>query len=87
MEKFQPFWKRIPHKIRQCIVLVVGIVVIGVGIILIPLPGPGWLIVFVGLAILATEFEIADRWKKHVQHRVRQATELAASKTKRLRKK
>jgi uncharacterized protein (TIGR02611 family) len=32
-----------------------------IGFILIPLPGPGWLIVFAGLAILATEFVWAER--------------------------
>jgi uncharacterized protein (TIGR02611 family) len=31
------------------------------GIIAIPYPGPGWLIVFAGLAILSTEFEWAGR--------------------------
>jgi uncharacterized protein (TIGR02611 family) len=36
-----------------------GIVVLG--IVLIPLPGPGWLIVFAGLAVLATEFVWAER--------------------------
>jgi uncharacterized protein (TIGR02611 family) len=28
---------------------------------LIPYPGPGWLVVFAGLALLATEFERAQR--------------------------
>jgi uncharacterized protein (TIGR02611 family) len=32
-----------------------------VGIIAIPYPGPGWLIVFTALAILATEFAWAQR--------------------------
>ncbi len=32
-----------------------------IGLILIPYPGPGWLVVFAGLAILATEFEFARR--------------------------
>jgi uncharacterized protein (TIGR02611 family) len=32
-----------------------------IGIVLIPYPGPGWLIVFSGLAILATEFASAKR--------------------------
>lgn len=40
---------------------VVGAVVLVTGIVLIPYPGPGWLIVFAGLAILATEFDWADR--------------------------
>lgn len=38
-----------------------GGVVLLVGIIAIPYPGPGWLIVFAGLAILAREFKWARR--------------------------
>lgn len=38
-----------------------GTIIIMVGIVLIPLPGPGWLIVFLGLAVLGTEFSTARR--------------------------
>jgi uncharacterized protein (TIGR02611 family) len=48
------------HLKRTFIGIVGGIVVV-IGIIAIPYPGPGWLIVFAGLAILATEFEWAQR--------------------------
>lgn len=52
----------------------IGGFVLLIGIITIPYPGPGWLIVFAGLGILATEFEWAqsilvyakdkyDRWQ------------------------
>jgi uncharacterized protein (TIGR02611 family) len=40
-------------------VAVVGTVVLVIGIITIPYPGPGWAIVFLGLAILASEFKAA----------------------------
>src|SRR5262249_26984946 len=42
-------------------VAVLGGLVLVAGIIMIPYPGPGWLVVFAGLAILATEFVWADR--------------------------
>jgi uncharacterized protein (TIGR02611 family) len=42
-------------------VAVVGGTVLAAGLVLIPYPGPGWLVVFAGLAILATEFVWA-RW-------------------------
>lgn len=45
----------------RIVIAVIGTAVVVGGIILIPLPGPGWLIVFGGLAILATEFEWAGR--------------------------
>lgn len=40
---------------------VLGGLVLVAGIIAIPYPGPGWLIVFAGLAILASEFAWAQR--------------------------
>ncbi|SDC94901.1 TIGR02611 family protein [Rhodococcus tukisamuensis] len=40
---------------------VVGGLVFVIGVITIPYPGPGWLIVFAGLGILATEFAWAHR--------------------------
>lgn len=33
-----------------------------IGLLLVPLPGPGWLVVFLGLAVLGTEF----RWAKRI---------------------
>jgi uncharacterized protein (TIGR02611 family) len=45
----------------RVVVAVIGTAVVVGGLVLIPLPGPGWLIVFGGLAILATEFEWAGR--------------------------
>ncbi len=40
---------------------IVGFVVLVVGIAAIPYPGPGWALVFLGLAILASEFYWAHR--------------------------
>lgn len=48
-------------KLRRVLIGIVGTLVLIVGIIAIPYPGPGWLIVFTGLAILATEFTWAER--------------------------
>ncbi|MFC7344408.1 TIGR02611 family protein [Saccharopolyspora griseoalba] len=39
----------------------VGGLVLLAGILMIPYPGPGWLVVFAGLGILATEFAWAHR--------------------------
>jgi uncharacterized protein (TIGR02611 family) len=46
---------------------VIGALVLVIGIIAIPYPGPGWLIVFAGLAILGTEFH----WAQRLLHAVR----------------
>jgi uncharacterized protein (TIGR02611 family) len=37
-------------------IAIVGALVVVLGLILVPLPGPGWLIVFFGLSIWAVEF-------------------------------
>lgn len=49
---------------------VVGGVIVTIGLITIPFPGPGWLTVIAGLFVLASEFTWAERLleftKKHV---------------------
>ena len=55
---------------RGLVGLVGGAIVIG-GLALVPLPGPGWVIVFGGLALLATEFVWADRLEKFARNKVR----------------
>ncbi len=47
-----------PYRI---VVGVLGGLVVAVGIVTIPLPGPGWLTVIAGLFVLATEFTWAER--------------------------
>lgn len=48
-----------------------GTAVLIVGIIAIPFPGPGWLIVFAGLGILATEFSWASRLLAFAKEKLR----------------
>ncbi|PZS15319.1 MAG: TIGR02611 family protein [Pseudonocardiales bacterium] len=48
----------------RILVGVVGTVVLAAGILAIPYPGPGWLILFAGLALLGTEFT----WARRVLH-------------------
>lgn len=51
---------------------VVGGTLAIVGLLLVPLPGPGWLVVFLGLAVLGTEFHWARRvatWLKRMLER------------------
>ncbi len=40
---------------------VAGAAVVVTGVVLLPLPGPGWVVIFFGLALLATEFAWAGR--------------------------
>ncbi len=48
-------------------VAVLGGIVLAAGAVMIPYPGPGWLVVFAGLAILATEFH----WARKALHYAR----------------
>ena len=55
--------------VYRIVVGVVGLAVLAVGILAIPYPGPGWAIVFVGLGILATEFDWARRLLAYAKER------------------
>ncbi|MGH3646529.1 MAG: TIGR02611 family protein [Micromonosporaceae bacterium] len=46
----------------KVVVAILGVATIVLGIVMIPLPGPGWLVVFAGLAILSVEYV----WAKHL---------------------
>jgi uncharacterized protein (TIGR02611 family) len=69
-------WRRrlaLRRSVNHCYRVTVGMVgglVVALGIVAIPLPGPGWLIVLAGLFVLATEFTWAERLleftKRHV---------------------
>jgi len=51
-------WLDVVYKV---VVTVLGVLIVIIGLILVPLPGPGWLIVFVGLTVLGSEFHWARR--------------------------
>ncbi|MEU7649262.1 MULTISPECIES: TIGR02611 family protein [Streptomyces] len=75
-EAEQPLGSRAPQYIQarkalhlswQVGVFIVGLAVVVAGIIMLPLPGPGWLVIFGGMAIWATEFvwaQLVLRWTK-----------------------
>jgi uncharacterized protein (TIGR02611 family) len=47
--------------VLRATVAILGALVVVTGIVLLPLPGPGWAIIFVGIAIWAVEFRWARR--------------------------
>jgi len=53
--------RRVAEPAWRLVVLASGLVVIAVGVVLLVIPGPGWLIIFLGLGILAAEFAWAQR--------------------------
>ena len=57
---------------RTAVALVGGLIVL-VGLLLVPLPGPGWPVVFLGLSLLGREFPWAARLSSWARGRVREA--------------
>lgn len=51
-------------QIYRSVVASVGLVVVVTGLVLVPFPGPGWLIVFIGVSIWASEFH----WARRLHH-------------------
>ena len=55
------------HRIYRIVVGVVGMIIVVGGLVMVPVPGPGWLVVFLGRAIWASEFE----WAQRLLHRAK----------------
>ncbi|MFZ2126531.1 MAG: TIGR02611 family protein [Candidatus Microsaccharimonas sp.] len=55
------FHHHVRRHTKRILTGIIGALVVLVGIVMIPYPGPGWLVVFAGFAILATEFEFASK--------------------------
>jgi len=60
--------------VLKIVIGVVGGALVLVGLALVPLPGPGWAIVFAGLAVLAVEFAWARRTLERSRVLVRRGT-------------
>ncbi|ANW21073.1 TIGR02611 family protein [Streptomyces clavuligerus] len=59
--------RRTLHLSWQVGVFLVGLAVVGAGAAMLVLPGPGWFVIFAGMAIWATEFvwaQLVLRWTK-----------------------
>lgn len=59
------------HRLYRWIVFAVGLLIVVIGLILVPLPGPGWLIVILGLLIWASEFDRAQQLLDFVRRKLR----------------
>ena len=53
--------------VRRAVVSLIGVTVLLIGIALLVLPGPAFIVIPIGLAILATEYAWARRWLKKVR--------------------
>lgn len=73
--RFMDRWRRLIRRypwlnaVYKVLVTVIGIAIVVLGLVLVPLPGPGWLIVFVGMTVLGSEYHWARRltgWLRRV---------------------
>jgi uncharacterized protein (TIGR02611 family) len=67
---------RTVEQVRRAFRIVAGFTLLLVGVVMIITPGPGWLVIFLGLSLLAAEFiwarRLMDRMKREGE-RVRDA--------------
>src|SRR5215469_3367963 len=63
-----PMIVRTVEQVRRAFRIVAGFTLLLVGVVMIVTPGPGWLVIFLGLSLLAAEFiwarRLMDRMKR-----------------------
>jgi len=50
--------------------IVLGFTLMGLGVLMLLTPGPGWLAIIAGLTLLASEYEWARRWRDGLRDKV-----------------
>jgi uncharacterized protein (TIGR02611 family) len=56
------------EQVRRFFRILAGFTLLLVGVIMLFTPGPGWLVVFLGLTLLAAEFVWAKRLMERMKH-------------------
>ncbi len=64
---------------KRIVITVVGFTVLLVGMVMIVLPGPAFVVIPVGLGILGLEFAWARLWLRRVKHKGQELTRSARS--------
>jgi uncharacterized protein (TIGR02611 family) len=60
-------WVEAARQARRVITLVVGLTLLLCGMVMLVTPGPGWVLIFAGLSVLAIEFVWARRLLKKMK--------------------
>jgi len=60
-------------RLRRVLVFVIGMTLLVLGLAMLVLPGPGLLVIFIALALLATEFAWARGLLQRVKHHASRA--------------
>jgi len=61
--------------IKRAVILVIGSTVLAIGVALLVLPGPAFIVIPAGLAILAVEFAWARRWLRQMREMLQRTGE------------
>jgi uncharacterized protein (TIGR02611 family) len=84
--RWHDHWTIFPFKVvarfigrnaKRVAVTILGFLLIVAGIAMLVLPGPGWAAIFLGLAVLATEYVWAQRLLNKAKEKATQAKDLA----------
>ena len=57
---------------RRLLVAAAGFILLGAGAVMLITPGPGWILIFLGLSVLSVEFVWARRLRSTVMVKARQ---------------
>ena len=72
LTRFRAFTGRHPvlRLVHKVLVSFLGGVIVLAGVVMLVTPGPGWLAIFLGLGILATEYPIVHRFNQWAKSKV-----------------
>ena len=59
---------RTVEQVRRVFRIIAGFTLLLVGAMMLLTPGPGWLVIFLGLGLLAAEFVWAERLMNRIKH-------------------
>jgi uncharacterized protein (TIGR02611 family) len=82
---FKVVWRFIRRSGKRKAVTIAGFAVLLAGVAMLVLPGPGWIAIFLGLGILATEYVWAERLLKKAKEKAGQAKDAVFGRKKRRR--
>jgi uncharacterized protein (TIGR02611 family) len=87
MENIKQWWRKTPASIRKPLVFMIGFAVVIAGLAMLVLPGPGWAAIFLGFAILATEFAFAEKVRDWLVSQLKAAMQYGKKQWLKVRKK
>ena len=73
-------WDFIRRNSKRVAVTIAGFAVLLAGVVLLVLPGPGWLLIFLGLGILSTEYVWAQRMLATAKRKAEEAKDVVLRK-------